>query len=60
MKAGVGSLCATCVWMRDVLTPKGSRFLLCRLSQTGPTYPKYPAQPVLRCAGYRKKDADKP
>ena len=50
------SLCEPCPRMREVVTPKGSRFLLCRLSQTDPAYPKYPRQPVVRCDGYRKKD----
>ena len=50
------SLCETCAWMREVIAPKGSRFLLCRLSQTDPAYPKYPPQPVVRREGYRKKD----
>lgn len=49
------SLCQTCTWMREIVTPKGSRFLLCQLSQTNPAYPKYPAQPVVRCDGYQKK-----
>ena len=47
------SLCETCASMREVVTPKGSRFLLCQLSRTDPAYPKYPPQPVLRCDGYR-------
>jgi hypothetical protein len=50
------SLCETCARMREVVTPKGSRFLLCRLSQTDPAYAKYPPQPVVRCDGYRKKE----
>ena len=50
------SFCETCTWMREVVTPKGSRFLLCRLSQTDPAYPKCPPQRVVRCDGYRKKD----
>ena len=52
----IGSLCETCAWMREVVTPKGSRFLLCQLSQPDPAYPKYPPQPVVRCDGYRKKE----
>ena len=52
----IRSLCETCTWMREVITPKGSRFLLGQLSQTDPDYPKYPAQPVGRCDGYRNKD----
>ena len=35
------SLCETCRWMREVTTPKGSRFLLCELSKTNPAYAKY-------------------
>ena len=50
------SLCETCASMREVVTPKGSRFLLCRLSRTDPAYPKYPPQPVVRCVGYRPGD----
>jgi hypothetical protein len=48
------SFCETCTWMREVVTPKGSRFLLCQLSQSDPDYPKYPPQPVVRCDGYEK------
>ena len=50
------SLCETCAWMREVVTPKASRFLLCQLSQTDPAYSKYPPQPVVRCEGYREKE----
>jgi hypothetical protein len=50
------SLCETCAWMREVVTPKGSRFLLCQLSQTDPDYPKYPPQPVVGCDGYGKEE----
>ena len=50
------SLCETCSLMREVVTPRGSRFLLCQLSLTDPDYPKYPPQPVVRCDGYRKKE----
>jgi hypothetical protein len=53
------SLCETCALMRQIVTPKGSRFLLCHLSQTNPDYPKYPPQPVVRCDGYRKEGPDK-
>jgi hypothetical protein len=50
------SLCETCSLVRELVTPKGSRFLLCQLSKTDPAYPKYPPQPVVRCEGYRKED----
>jgi hypothetical protein len=52
----IPSLCETCASMREVITPRGSRFLLCRLSSSDPAYPKYPPQPVLRCDGYRPRD----
>jgi hypothetical protein len=52
------SLCETCAWMREVVTPRGSRFLLCQLSRTDPTFPKYPAQPVVRCGGYQPREAN--
>jgi hypothetical protein len=50
------SLCETCSSMREVVTPKGSRFLLCQLSRTNPDYPKYPPQPVVRCDGYQEDE----
>ena len=49
------SLCASCNLMREIATPKGSRFLLCQLSQTNPRFRKYPPQPVVRCTGYQPK-----
>jgi hypothetical protein len=48
------SLCETCVNVREIRTPR-SRFLLCELSLARPEYPKYPPQPVLRCAAYRPR-----
>jgi hypothetical protein len=53
------SLCETCTWMREVITSKGSRFLLCQLSKTRPDYPKYPPQPVIRCSGYEPNRSPK-
>lgn len=50
------SLCEICALMREVITPKGSRFLLCQLSQSDPAFPKYPRQPVVRCEGYQSRD----
>jgi hypothetical protein len=48
------SLCEKCALMREIITPKGSRFLLCQLSKTNRAYQKYPPQPVIRCDGYEK------
>ena len=52
------TLCETCASMREVTTAKGSRFLLCQLSQSNPAYPKYPPQPVVRCQGFKQKKAE--
>ena len=46
------SLCETCENVRAICTAR-STFLLCELSATSSAYPKYPPQPVVRCAGYR-------
>jgi hypothetical protein len=54
------SLCEKCQRVRQVVTPKGSRFLLCQLSLTDPLFPKYPPQPVVRCAGYQPAKALSP
>ena len=50
------SLCETCASMREVITPKRSRFFLCQLSQTDRAFSKYPPQPVVQCGGYRPRD----
>jgi hypothetical protein len=52
------SLCETCASMREVITPRGSRFLLCQLSRTDPAFPKYPPQPVVRCDGFRPRETN--
>jgi len=49
-------LCGNCAFVREIVTPKGSRFLLCQLSQKDAAYPKYPRQPVILCQGYRPKN----
>ena len=48
----LASLCQTCSHAREVTSGRGSVFLLCRRSQSDPAYPRYPHQPVVRCAGY--------
>lgn len=49
-------LCATCAHVQIVSSSKGSTFFLCTLSETDPRFRKYPALPVLSCAGYQRKD----
>jgi hypothetical protein len=50
--SGAG-LCATCANAQVVISSRGSRFLLCRVSMIDPLYPRYPTLPVLECAAYR-------
>lgn len=49
MNAG---LCRGCLHRQEIVPPKGSVYLLCRLGLTDPTFPKYPRLPVLECRGY--------
>ena len=45
------SLCESCRHLREIVTGKGSRFLMCLLSQTDSRFRKYPPQPVRQCSG---------
>ena len=52
------SFCESCRHLREVVSGRGSRFLLCLLSQSDKRFPKYPPQPVLKCGGYEGRLAD--
>ena len=54
----VESLCESCVHRREVISGKGSRFLLCLLSRTDGRFPRYPPQPVVRCSGHEPRKDD--
>ena len=45
-------LCETCSNARVIRSDRGSVFYQCQLSFHDVRYPKYPALPVLQCAGY--------
>jgi hypothetical protein len=45
-------LCETCRHAREVVSGKGSRFVLCELSRTDRGFPRYPQLPVLACIGW--------
>jgi hypothetical protein len=46
-------LCAECRHTRRIVSAKGSSFWLCELGTTQPDrFAKYPALPVLACAGF--------
>jgi hypothetical protein len=50
---GTAGLCARCAHVQIIVSAKGSRFYLCRLSLVNPRFPKYPTLPVLQCSGYQ-------
>ena len=45
-------LCAGCVHLRLLASPR-SVFVRCGLADSDSAFPRYPALPVLRCAGFR-------
>jgi hypothetical protein len=49
-------LCVDCEHSRVVESARGSRFYLCRLSETDARFPRYPPLPVLHCVGYAPGD----
>ncbi|MFN6104451.1 MAG: hypothetical protein ACK5EA_08375 [Planctomycetaceae bacterium] len=49
------SLCEQCGYMREIVSGKGSRFLMCQRATGGAALPKYPPQPVLVCAGFESR-----
>jgi hypothetical protein len=53
-------LCASCRHAREVVSGKGSRFVLCELSRTDRRFPRYPQLPVLACTGYEPADGPGP
>ena len=54
------SLCERCRWLREVISGKGSRFLLCERSRVDHQFPKYPPQPVASCPGFEPNAGDPP
>jgi len=43
--------------MREIVSGKGSRFLMCQRATGNTGLPKYPPQPVLVCAGFESRQA---
>lgn len=52
-EAAVG-LCASCVFMRRIVSDRGSVFYFCERSVKQAEFPKYPRLPVRVCGGYEK------
>ena len=45
-------LCSSCRHARVITSGRGSVFSLCQLSSRDPSFPRYPALPVVACRGY--------
>jgi hypothetical protein len=52
-------LCESCRWARHITTRRGAGFIYCTRSDTDPAYAKYPALPIVACAGYEVEDRGK-
>ncbi len=55
----IPSLCEFCRHMKEIVSRKGSRFLMCQESVADNRFPKYPPQPVVQCNGFENKDETK-
>ena len=53
-------MCGSCRHARLITSGRGSMFILCRLSEVDPSFPRYPELPVLRCRGYEPAEPTKP
>jgi len=49
-------LCASCRFADVVTSSKASTFYKCRLSETDPSFRKYPVLPVLSCSGFHPSE----
>jgi hypothetical protein len=49
-------LCSSCRNAREIVSARGSRFVLCRLSERDRSFAKYPRLPVVECSGYERTD----
>ncbi|MBM4077252.1 MAG: hypothetical protein FJ267_16595 [Planctomycetes bacterium] len=55
----INSLCESCQQMKEVVSGKGSRFLMCQKSVADNRFAKYPPQPVVKCVGFEKTNESK-
>jgi len=51
-------LCASCRFVEVITSSKDSTFYRCRLSETDPSFRRYPILPVLACPGYQSAERD--
>lgn len=51
----IPSLCEYCRHLKEVVSGKGSRFLLCQKSVSDDRFVRYPPQPVVECIGFQRR-----
>jgi len=51
-------LCRSCRFVEIITSSKASTFYRCRLSETDPSFRRYPLLPVVSCRGYRRVEAE--
>ena len=51
-------LCASCRFVEVITSSKESTFYRCRVSETDPSFRRYPILPVLACRGYQSSEGD--
>ena len=52
----IPSLCEFCRHLKEVVSGKGARLLLCQKSGADNRHPKYPPQPVIQCRGFERSE----
>jgi hypothetical protein len=52
------SLCESCPHMKEVISGKGSRFLMCQKAADDNRFQKYPPQPIVQCGWFEQKRED--
>jgi len=48
-------LCFDCMHSQRIQSARGSTFYRCKLSDTDPSFVKYPRLPVFGCVGYERQ-----
>lgn len=54
-ESGRAGLCGGCLHVQVISSDRGSRFYMCRRSQSDPRFPRYPVIPVLSCVGFEPR-----
>ena len=53
-------LCASCRWTHRVTNRRGSTFFRCGRADSDARFSRYPALPMVACAGYQRSDEEEP